>query len=77
MLNGIGLLIQDATVAFNYYLLGLGHDKLAVFLALNLGIALATLFRFWSYRLFVWGAPAAQPPPQSPATPAGQQHART
>ena len=63
-------------MAFNYYLLGLGHDKLAVFLALNLGIALATLFRFWSYRLFVWGASAAQPPPQSPATPAGQ-HART
>ena len=23
-LNGIGLLIQDATMAFNYYLLGLG-----------------------------------------------------
>ena len=67
VLNGIGLLIQDATVAVNYYLLGLGHDKLAVFLALNLGIALATLFRFWSYRLFVWGAP----PSGSPATPAG------
>ena len=54
--NGIGLLIQDATVAFNYYLLGLGHDKLAVFIALNLGIAVATGFRFWSYRQFVWGA---------------------
>jgi putative flippase GtrA len=72
VLNGIGLLIQDATVAFNYYLLGLGHNKLAVFFALNLGIALATLFRFWSYRLFVWGASPAQPA----ATPAGQ-HART
>ena len=56
VLNGIGLLIQDATVAFNYYLLGLGHDKLAVFVALNLGIAIATGFRFWSYRQFVWGA---------------------
>jgi len=54
VLNGIGLLIQDATVAFNYYLLGLGHDQLAVFLALNTGIAIATLFRFWSYRRFVW-----------------------
>jgi putative flippase GtrA len=50
VLNGIGLLIQDATVAFNYYLLGLGHDKLAGFIALNAGIVLATLFRFWSYR---------------------------
>lgn len=57
LLNGIGLLIQDAVVAVNYYLLGLGHDRPAVFLALNLGIALATVFRFWSYRRFVWVAP--------------------
>jgi putative flippase GtrA len=61
-LNGIGLLIQDATVAINYYLLG--HDKAAAFFALNTGIVLATLFRFWSYRLFVWGKP-------SPATSGG------
>jgi putative flippase GtrA len=58
-LNGIGLLIQDAVVAFNYYILGLGGNKLAEFLALNVGIGLATLFRFWSYRKFVWAAPAA------------------
>jgi putative flippase GtrA len=76
VLNGVGLLIQDATVAFNYYLLGLGHNKLAVFCALNLGIALATLFRFWSYRRFVWDGSSAPSPRQSPATPAGQ-HART
>jgi putative flippase GtrA len=62
VLNGIGLLIQDATVAFNYYLLHLGHNKLAGFVALNSGIALATLFRFWSYRRFVWIAPAAPRP---------------
>jgi putative flippase GtrA len=61
-LNGAGLLIQDAAVAVNYYLLGLGHNKLAAFVALNLGIALATLFRFWSYRQFVWGAPTASRP---------------
>jgi putative flippase GtrA len=58
-LNGIGLLIQDAVVAFNFYILGLGGNKLAEFLALNVGIGLATLFRFWSYRRFVWAAPAA------------------
>lgn len=29
VLNGIGLLIQDAAVAFNYYVLQLGRDKLA------------------------------------------------
>ncbi len=59
VLNGIGLLIQDAAVAVNYYLLQLGHNKLAGFVALNFGIALATLFRFWSYRRFVWVAPPA------------------
>ena len=58
VLNGIGLLIQDAVVAFNAYLLGLEHHKLAEFLALNIGIAIATVFRFWSYRKFVWAAPA-------------------
>ncbi len=59
VLNGIGLLIQDAVVAFGYYLLHLGHNRLAGFIALNTGIALATLFRFWSYRQFVWVAPPA------------------
>jgi len=77
VLNGIGLLIQDAVVAFNYYILGYGHNKLAEFIALNAGIAIATLFRFWSYRKWVWAAPAdaagagadgRQPQPDSPAT---------
>jgi putative flippase GtrA len=58
VLNGIGLLIQDAVVAFNAYVLGLEHHKVAEFLALNIGIAIATVFRFWSYRRFVWAAPA-------------------
>jgi putative flippase GtrA len=56
VLNGIGLLIQDAVVAFNAYVLGLEHHKLAEFVALNTGIAIATVFRFWSYRRFVWVA---------------------
>jgi putative flippase GtrA len=64
-LNGLGLLIQDAAVAFNYYALGLGHNKVAEFVALNAGIALATLFRFWSYRKWVWAAPAAQGQPSA------------
>lgn len=54
VLNGIGLLIQDTAVAFNSYVLHLEHHKLAEFLALNIGIAIATIFRFWSYRKFVW-----------------------
>ncbi len=71
VLNGIGLLIQDATVAFNYYLLGLGHNKLAGFIALNAGIVLATLFRFWSYRRYVWTAP-----PAGRAGDTGSRHGR-
>jgi putative flippase GtrA len=60
VLNGVGLLIQDATVAFNSYLLHLEHNSTAAFIALNSGIALATLFRFWSYRRFVWVAKPAR-----------------
>jgi putative flippase GtrA len=88
ILNGIGLLIQDAVVAFNFYLLGNGHNKAAEFIALNAGIALATLFRFWSYRKWVWAAPADGAPgatsghqptptlsPPLAAHSAAQQHA--
>jgi len=35
-------------------MLHLGHNKLPGLVALNAGIALATLFRFWFYRRFVW-----------------------
>jgi len=74
VLNGIGALIQDAAVAFNYYLLHLGHNRPAGFIALNSGIALAALFRFWSYRLFVWVAPpaAAAGPADGPPWPTGR-----
>jgi hypothetical protein len=84
VLNAIGLLIQDAVVAFNSYVLHLEHHKLAEFLALNTGIAIATVFRFWSYRKFVWRlaptddagtgtvpgppAPSGQPSAAGPAT---------
>lgn len=70
VLNGVGILIQDAAVAFNAYILGLPHNKLAEVIALNTGIALATVFRFLSYRRWVWQAPAA-PPAGAPAVPAG------
>ncbi len=53
VLNGIGLLIQLACISFTYYLLGM-HGKLAYNIALIMGIALGTLFRFWSYRKWVW-----------------------
>jgi putative flippase GtrA len=83
VLNGVGLLIQDAVVAFNFYILGYGHNKVAEFIALNVGIAIATLFRFWSYRKWVWVAPAdgaeagagrREPQPAGPAAPGTTPH---
>lgn len=70
VLNGIGLVIQDAVVAFNSYALHLEHHKLAEFLALNAGIATATVFRFWSYRRFVWSAPVEAATAAVAVTPA-------
>ena len=63
--NGIGLLIQLACVAIVQDGLGL-QGKLWYNLANLCGIGLGTLFRFWSYRKWVWrtqepagGVPAA------------------
>jgi putative flippase GtrA len=56
ILNGIGLLIQYAVLGFSNYGLGL-TSKLENYLALNIGIGLGTLFRFWSYRKWIWVPP--------------------
>jgi putative flippase GtrA len=53
VLNGVGLLIQYAVLGFTNYVLGL-DTKAENVLAVNLGIGLGTLFRFWSYRKWVW-----------------------
>lgn len=55
VLNAIGLAIQLACLSFTYYVLGL-TDKLSYNVALFIGIVLGTLFRFWSYRVWVWRA---------------------
>lgn len=75
VLNGIGLGIQLACIGFANYALGL-TDKLTSNIALFLGICLGTLFRFWSYRKWVWLAPAAAPAP-GPAEVAPQSGAAT
>ena len=59
-LNGMGLGIQLACLGFTNYALGL-TDKFASNVALFLGICLGTLFRFWSYRKWVWIAAPAGP----------------
>lgn len=71
VLNGVGLLIQDAAVGINAYVLGWQHNRIAEFIALNLGIGLATVFRFWSYRKWVWLAPPAGGPLASQPVVAG------
>jgi putative flippase GtrA len=52
-LNGVGLGIQLACIGIANY--GFGRtDKLTANIALLVGIGLGTLFRFWSYRKWVW-----------------------
>lgn len=59
LLNGVGLAIALGCLAFSHYVLGLS-SRLADNVAGNVvGIGLGTLFRFWSYRRFVWLAPEA------------------
>jgi putative flippase GtrA len=62
VLNGVGLAIQLACIGFTYYVLGL-TDHLSYNIALAIGIGLGTLFRFWSYRKWVWAAKTEDPPP--------------
>jgi putative flippase GtrA len=69
LLNGVGLAIQLACLGFSRYLLGL-HGKLTYNVALVSGIALATLFRYWSYKTWVWRA-------QPPAAPAAARPRET
>jgi putative flippase GtrA len=56
LLNGIGLGIQLVVIGFTYYLLDM-QGKLAYNIALLFGIGLGTLFRFWSYRRWIWLTP--------------------
>src|SRR6185437_813450 len=53
VMNGIGLLIQLACLGFTVHVL---HQtgKFPANVALIVGIVLGTLFRFWSYRKWVW-----------------------
>ena len=69
VLNGVGLAIQLACIGFTYYVLGM-TDHLSYNIALAIGIGLGTLFRFWSYRKWVWAAKNPDtPPPQRVLSP--------
>lgn len=60
VLNGVGLGIQLACIGITNYAFG-RTDQLAANIALLVGICFGTLFRFWSYRKWVWTTPAPGP----------------
>ncbi len=59
--NGVGLAIQLACLGFTVHVLGLS-GKFPANVALIVGIILGTLFRFWSYRKWVWTDREQGPP---------------
>jgi putative flippase GtrA len=74
LLNGVGVLIQQACIELAKHEFG-RNDKVTVNAAFLVGVMLATLFRFWSYRKWVWrlAPPGAEPvepvEPDQPAEP--------
>lgn len=60
VLNGIGLLIYYGCIGLTD-VAGLGSSKVWYNVALIVGTGLGTLFRFWSYRKWVWAAPKPAP----------------
>jgi putative flippase GtrA len=80
LLNAVGLGIGLSCLAISHYGLGQIWPALQTPLADNIsgqlvGTALGTLFRFWSYRRFVFpaspvlGTPPAEPAAESPVVP--------
>jgi putative flippase GtrA len=72
VLNGVGLLIYYGCIWLIQDVGGL-KGKLWYNVALIVGTGLGTLFRFWSYRKWIWTLPTAAaegPPEQESLTPA-------
>ncbi|NYI06133.1 GtrA family protein [Allostreptomyces psammosilenae] len=63
--SGVGLLIENGTLALTHYALG-WDSTLADNVWKFVGIAVATLFRFWSYRTWVFRA-LPEPAPEEVA----------
>ena len=72
VLNAIGLGISLSCLAISHYVLGF-ESRLADNIAANgVGLVLGTTFRFWSYRRFVWAAPAQVEEAAADGDPAAQ-----
>jgi putative flippase GtrA len=59
-LNGVGLVITEMFIGFTHYVLGL-TGAIPYNVSLVIGTGVATLFRFWSYKKWVF-LPASAPP---------------
>ena len=59
VLNAVGLAIALLCLAVSHYVLGFDSPLADNVAANGVGLVLGTAFRFWSYRRFVWAAPAA------------------
>lgn len=71
-LNGVGLVITQLFIGFTFYVLG-QEGAIAYNAALIFGTGVATLFRFWSYKKWVFlpvSAPAVDPHTGLPGQPA-------
>jgi putative flippase GtrA len=68
VLNGVGLVIYYACIGI-IDLAGLGHSVAWYNVALVVGTGLGTLFRFWSYRRWIWLASPAAPAAVEELTP--------
>ena len=69
VLNVVGLLITEVFIAFNHYVVD-GRSVLATNVALVIGTGVATVFRFWAYRRWVFRHAA-----DSPADPVARDEA--
>lgn len=71
-LNGVGLVITELFIGFTHYALGLS-DAISYNVSLVIGTGVATLFRFWSYKKWVFlpaTAPHVDPASGLPEAPA-------
>ena len=53
-LNAVGLLLALAALGFGYYVLDMRSPLATNIWANVIGTGLGTVFRFWSYRRFIW-----------------------
>ncbi|WP_182873962.1 GtrA family protein [Microbispora sp. H10670] len=70
LLNGIALIPPMITIGFRTYTLGM-HDLLSYNVAQIIGVVIGTLFRFWSYKKWVFLAVPEPVESEGPAVGAG------